>query len=90
MYIQTQREGDQVKVQVKEWGNSHGIRIPAAVLQMLGIKASDKLDLQVEDNRIVLQKAFKHKTFRERLEEYDGNITICDFDWGTPAGKEMF
>ena len=78
------------QVTVKEWGNSHGIGIPAAILQMLDIKTSDKLNLQVEDDRIVLQKAFQHKSFRERLEEYDGNITICDFDWGNPAGREMF
>lgn len=25
---------------------------------------------------------FKHKSFEERLNEYNGKITVCDFDWG--------
>ena len=77
------------QVTVQEWGNSQGIRIPAAVLNALGIKSSDTLDLEVEEDRIVLRKSFRHKPFRERLAEYDGNITVCDYDWGAPAGKEM-
>ncbi len=35
------------------------------------------------------KKGFKHKTFEERLAQYGGNITICDFDWGEPKGKEI-
>ena len=77
------------QVTVRDWGNSQGIRIPAPVLKMLGIRTSDTLDLEVENDRIILQKAFRHKSFRDRLEEYGGNITVCDFAWGEPAGREM-
>lgn len=37
----------------------------------------------------LLKKAFKHKTFEERVAEYDGEISICDFGWGEPSGKEL-
>lgn len=30
-----------------------------------------------------------HKSFEERVAEYDGEISICDFDWGEPIGKEL-
>ena len=31
-----------------------------------------------------------HKTFEERLAEFDGKITVSDFDWGVPMGREGF
>lgn len=43
---------------------------------------------QVLPKSIVLNK-YKHKTFEERVAEYNGEISICDFDWGEPVGKEI-
>ena len=34
-------------------------------------------------------KVFEHKSFVERLKEYDGEIEVYDFDWGEPVGREM-
>lgn len=34
-------------------------------------------------------KAFKHRSFEERLKEYDGKITVGSYDWGNPKGREM-
>ena len=31
---------------------------------------------------------FVHKSFEERLVEHNGEISVCDFDWGTPVGRE--
>lgn len=42
---------------------------------------------QVLPKSIVLNK-YKHKTFEERVAEYNGEISVCDFDWGEPVGKE--
>jgi hypothetical protein len=43
---------------------------------------------QVLPKSIVLNK-YKHKTFEERVAEYNGEISVCDFDWGEPVGKEI-
>lgn len=32
---------------------------------------------------------FKQKSLTERLEEYDGEIEVYEFDWGEPVGREM-
>ena len=32
---------------------------------------------------------FEHKSFGERLKEYDGEIEVYEFDWGEPVGREM-
>jgi antitoxin MazE len=77
------------QVAIKAWGNSQGIRIPKDILDKLGIQVSDVLELDVKNDTIILRKSFKHKTFKERLAEYNGVISVCDFDWGEPVGKEI-
>ena len=77
------------QVVLNHWGNSQGIRIPKSILEKAQLKVSDVLDIDVVDDAIVLRKAFKHKTFEERLAEYDGQISIQEFDWGEPAGREL-
>jgi antitoxin MazE len=77
------------QVAIKAWGNSQGIRIPKDILDKLGIQVSDVLELDVKNDTIILRKSFKHKTFEERLAEYNGEISVCDFDWGEPVGKEI-
>lgn len=77
------------QVMIRPWGNSQGIRIPKSILEKLNIGISDTLQLDVKDNEIILKKAFKHKTFEERVEEYNGEISVYDFDWGQPMGKEI-
>ena len=78
-----------MQVAVRAWGNSQGIRLPKEVLDQLGITTSDVLDLKVENGVIMLQKAFTHRSFKERLADYEGEISIYDFDWGEPVGKEI-
>ena len=77
------------QVSIKAWGNSQGIRIPKNVLEKLNINISDTLQIDVVNDTIVLKKIFKHKTFEERVKEYDGKISVCDYDWGEPLGREL-
>ena len=76
-------------ITIQKWGNSQGIRIPKNILEKLGISTSDFLQLTIENDAIVLRKAFKHKSFEERVAEYNGEISVCDFEWGDPVGKEL-
>ena len=77
------------QVAIRSWGNSQGIRIPKNILDKMQLKISDVLDIEVKDDTIILKKQFVHRTFEERLAEYNGEITVCDFDWGEPAGREI-
>ena len=76
-------------VRVKAWGNSQAIRIPKKYLNLMDINISDELQIELIDNKLTLSKPFKHKTFEERVAEYEGNISVCNFDWGEPKGREM-
>ena len=77
------------QVAIRAWGNSQGIRIPKDILEMMQLKNSDILNIEVIDDAIVLRKQFVHKSFEERLAAYNGEISVCDFDWGEPVGREI-
>ena len=68
---------------------SQGIRLSKSVLAQANIEINDTVQIEASENVIILRKVFRHKTFEERLAEYDGKIDIQNFDWGEPAGKEM-
>ena len=74
---------------IRTWGNSQGIRIPKEILNKMDLRVSDVLNIRIENDAIVLRKQFVHKAFEERLKAYNGKISVCDFDWGEPKGKEM-
>ena len=80
----------QTTTSLKPWGNSLGIRIPRKILEGTSIKQGDTLNITASEDTIIIKKTFKHKTFEERLAEYDGEISVIDYDWGEPAGREMF
>ena len=77
------------EVSLKAWGNSLGIRIPAEILKEIQAKKEDIFEINVEEDAIVLKRKFKHRSFEERLADYDGEIHVSDFDWGEPVGKEL-
>ena len=90
MDIQT--PGDEhMEVQIKEWGNSQGIRFPKAVLQEAGIQLDEKLNVKVEKGKIILYRPFRHKTLEERVRESGCELTgIGELDWGDPRGNEVW
>lgn len=77
------------QVALRAWGNSQGIRIPKNIIERLDLKVSDVLNIEIENDAIVLRKQFVHKSFEDRLKEYNGKITVSEYDWGEPKGREM-
>ena len=77
------------QVSVRPWGNSLGIRIPKSVLKQSNIVENDTLSIEAKSDMILLKKVVRHRTFEERLAEYDGYYTAVDFDWGDPKGMEL-
>ena len=80
-----------MQVQVKEWGNSQGIRLPKEILQDAGIALNEVLDVIVSNGTIRLEKKWKHKTLEERAAEYGGELNLDgEYDWGEPVGREVW
>ena len=80
-----------MQAQVKEWGNSQGIRLSKDVLKSAGIGLNEILDVSVANGVITLMKPFHHKTLEERAAEYDGKLMLDgEYDWGDPVGREIW
>ena len=79
-----------MQTQVKEWGNSQGIRLPKEILRSAGIALNEVLEVTVSNGVIMLVKPFHHKTLEERAAEYDGKLMLDgEYDWGEPVGREV-
>ena len=76
-------------VAIRAWGNSQGIRIPKDILEKMDLKVSDVLNIEIENDAIVLRKQFAHKSFEQRLADYNGKISVENFDWGESEGREL-
>ncbi len=80
-----------MQAQVKEWGNSQGIRLSKEILKSAGIELNEVLDVSVSNGVITLVKSFRHKTLEERAAEFDGKLNLDgEYDWGEPVGREAW
>ena len=80
-----------MQVQLKEWGNSMGIRLVQDVLKTTGFTRGDVLDISASKGQIVITKPFRHKTLEERAAEYGGGLMLDgEYDWGEPVGREIW
>lgn len=80
-----------MQTQVREWGNSQGIRLPKELLKSAGIALNDILDVSVSNGVITLVKPFRHKTLEERAAEFDGKLNLDgEYDWGESVGREVW
>ncbi len=80
-----------MQAQVKAWGNSQGIRISKDILKEANIFVNDVLNVNVSNGQILLTKPFRHKTLEERAADFGGKLSLDgEFDWGQPAGREVW
>ncbi|MGJ0577193.1 AbrB/MazE/SpoVT family DNA-binding domain-containing protein [Xenorhabdus bovienii] len=63
---------------IKKWGNSQGIIIPTSVLNKIGLKIGQSLDMEVDSGRIILipkktRKIFSEAALLAELNEYNSH-----------------
>ncbi|MCR5011426.1 MAG: AbrB/MazE/SpoVT family DNA-binding domain-containing protein [Lachnospiraceae bacterium] len=58
-------------------------------MEQMNLNVIDDMNIEISCDDIMLRKVFRHKTFGDRMAEYDNRISICDFDWGEPQGREI-
>lgn len=83
-----------MKNAVQKWGNSLGLRIPAAIASQLRIKRGTPVTLQLEDDSLIVRVARpKRKRRRHNLTKLLGQITPRNLppmvDWGKDVGEEV-
>ena len=63
-------------MQVSKWGNSLAIRLPAAVVELLGLKEGDDVEVQVAGARSVAMRRGDARDAKvlERLRKFRGTL----------------
>lgn len=62
-------------MQVAKWGNSLAVRLPAAVVEALGLKEGDNIEIYpVGANVIQVGKAADRRALLARLRKYRGRL----------------
>ena len=75
---------------IQRWGNSQGIRIPKVLTDTVNWKENEELSVSVKNDKIIIEKAVRHKTIQELFADYDGAYVPVQIDWGEPAGNEIW
>jgi len=80
-----------MRVQVRKWGNSASVRIPARMLAAADMRIDQEVDLREEDGRIIIEPV--------TAPAYDLDALLAamtpdtfpdDMDFGAPLGKEVW
>lgn len=76
---------------IQKWGNSQGVRIPKMLLDAVKWSENEKVTITVYDGKLIIEKAKKEKeSIMELFENYEGEYTPEEVDWGKPEGKEVW
>ena len=79
-----------MKSQVKKWGNSAAVRIPAPVLQDAGLKVDQTVDIREEDGRVVIAaEPVARYDIGELIKRIDAGNRHEFVDTGEPRGHEV-
>lgn len=84
---------------IQRWGNSNGIRLPKALLDAVGLRANDRVELIQTEDAVTIKKApaSTHRTLEERLTSFYGKpleeiqqLHEDELDWGPAQGGETW
>lgn len=80
-----------MRVQVKKWGNSASVRIPASVMAAAALKIDQPVEVHEEDGRVIIEPLL---TPTYDLDALLGQMTPDTFpedvDFGSPVGNESW
>jgi antitoxin MazE len=76
---------------VQRWGNSQGVRLPKAVLDLAGIEVGDSVEIEVSDRHIVVTRVARPKyDLAELVARIPKGYKATEVDFGPPVGKEAW
>ena len=80
-----------MQVQVKQWGNSHGIRFSKEFLEQAHISPNDTLNVELINGQVVMTPVFRHLSLRERAAAFGGKLNLSDeIRREDPVGGEVW
>jgi antitoxin MazE len=83
------------RVAVSKWGNSSAIRLPKAVMEELGLKQGEVVEMTVKDGKALIEKP--KQQLAPSLEDMVAEMNRLGWenepetvDWGPDVGSERF
>ena len=83
---------------IQRWGNSQGLRIPKVLLDAIGLRENDRVELTQAGDGIHIKKVVTgHHTLEERLVAFYEKpideiprLESQEIDWGERMGDEVW
>ena len=80
-----------MRVNVKKWGNSASVRIPAAVMKAAKLQLNDVVEVRETGGKIVIEPVLEQKyDLDELLAAITPDNLHEEVDFGPAVGKEAF
>jgi len=77
-------------VTISRWGNSFGVRLNRSVIEEAGLQEGDRMDVAVEEGKVVLSPARLKYRLGDLLAEMKPENLHDEIDWGPRRGKEAW
>ena len=80
-----------MRVQVKKWGNSASVRIPASVMAAASLRVDQAVDVREEGGRVIIEPvAAPSYDLDDLLAKMTPDTVPEDIDFGRPVGGEAW
>jgi antitoxin MazE len=80
-----------VRVQVKKWGNSASVRIPASVMAAASLRVDQAVDVREEGGRVIIEPVtVPSYDLDDLLAKMTPDTFPEDIDFGRPVGGEAW
>ena len=80
-----------MRVQVKKWGNSASVRIPASVMAAAALRLDQEVDVREEEGRVIIEPvsapAYELDALLDRMTP---DTFPEEIDFGPPIGEEVW
>lgn len=78
-----------MRVQVKKWGNSASVRIPASVMAATKLTLDQVVDVREDGGRIIIEPVRAPAyDLDDMLDQMSADTFHDDIDFGPPVGRE--
>lgn len=82
------------KINVSKWGNSTALRVPKSIADLLFIKPSDEITIEVDssdnENKLIIKKVKSPSNIYELFQNYNETSFNSKLDEVTPVGNELW
>ncbi|WP_367372182.1 AbrB/MazE/SpoVT family DNA-binding domain-containing protein [Pseudomonas lini] len=79
-----------MKSNIKKWGNSLALRLPASILGGTVFELDLEVDVRVEGNRMIIEPVREPLDLATLLAKVTPENRHEAVDWGPPVGKEVW